>query len=354
MRYTKNRQLMKNFFFLFLFSAVLFSCQKNTKVETVERAFYYWKNDTSLNYQDAEKLKSLEVQKMYVKYFEIDYNEAMGNFPFAKNNHISYELSDFKDLTIIPTIYIKNEIFKFNTEKTLDVLADNIVFLVDKYNKEITSATTNTEIQIDCDWTASTKDKYFYLLNKIKEISKREISCTLRLYPYKYPDKMGVPPVDKVTLMCYNLIKPLSQKEKNSILDFDELKLYLDKERSYPKHVDVALPIFFWAHLYQGNQFTEVLKLNAKDLKGFTKPLRPMWYEVTADTVMGYSTYLRKGDKIKCEEVSPETLSKTIEIIKKNVALDKSITVSLFHIDNQVLNQYTNEELSSFFDSFIK
>lgn len=345
---------MKKLVILLLFVVCLLSCQNNDKVATVDRAFYYWKNDTSLNYQDAERLNSLQVRKMYVKYFEIDYNEAMGNFPFAKNNQINYELNDFKDLNIIPTIYIKNEIFKFNTEKSLDGLADNIVFLIDKYSKEITNATTNTEIQIDCDWTASTKVKYFYLLTKIKEISKREISCTLRLYPYKYPDKMGIPPVDKVTLMCYNLIKPLSQKEKNSILDFDELKLYLDKERAYPKHVDVALPIFFWSHLYQGNQFTEVLKLNAKDLKGFTKPLRSMWYEVTTDTVIGYSTYLRKGDKIKCEEVLPETLSKTIDLIKRNVALDKSITVSLFHIDNQVLNQYSNEELSAFYDSFTK
>lgn len=346
---------MKKLVFLLLIVTFFFSCKTENKVEHVERAFYYWKNDSSLNYQDAERVNSLKVNKLYVKYFEIDYNDAMGNFPFAKNNNINYEVNNIQDLTIIPTIYVKNEIFKFNTEKTLDVLADNIVFLVDKYNKEIDEkVVTNTEIQIDCDWTASTKDKYFYLLKKIKEISKREISCTLRLYPYKYPDKMGVPPVDKVTLMCYNLIKPLSEKEKNSILDYDELKLYLDTERTYPVHTDIALPIFFWSHLYQANQFTEVLKLNSKQVQGFAKPLRPMWYEVTKDTVIDYDTYLRKGDKIKCEEVSAETLNKTIALIKKNVALDATTTISLFHIDNDVLNQYSNEELSAFFDSFSK
>ena len=346
---------MKKLLFLLSVSACFFSCKTENKVEHVERAFYYWKNDSSLNYQDAERVNRLNVNKLYVKYFEIDYNDAMGNFPFAKNNNINYEVNNIQDLTIIPTIYVKNEIFKFNTEKTLDVLADNIVFLVDKYNKEIDEKViTNKEIQIDCDWTASTKDKYFYLLKKIKEISKREISCTLRLYPYKYPDKMGVPPVDKVTLMCYNLIKPLSEKEKNSILDYDELKLYLDKERTYPIHTDIALPIFFWSHLYQANQFTEVLKLNSKQVQVFAKPLRPLWYEVTKDTVIDYDTYLRKGDKIKCEEVSVETLNKTIALIKKNVALDATTTISLFHIDNDVLNQYSNEEISAFFDSFSK
>lgn len=346
---------MKKIVLFGLFLLGLYSCKNENSVQNVARAFYYWKNDTSLNYQDVQRLNELQVKKVYVKYFEIDYNEAMGNFPFAKNNRISYQVEGIEGLNIIPTVYIKNEIFKFNSEKDLDILADNIVFLIDKYNKELSQkAVTDKEIQIDCDWTASTKDKYFYLLKKIKAISKREISCTLRLYPYKYPEKMGIPPVDKVTLMCYNLIKPLSQKDKNSILDYDELKLYLDKKRTYPKHIDIALPIFFWSHLYQGNQFTQVLKMNSDDLKGFTKPLKPMWYEVIKDTIVDYSNYIRKGDKIKCEEVSPETIEKTIALIMKNVTLEKEITVSFFHIDNEVLNQYPNEELSDFYDSFTK
>ena len=44
-----------------------------------------------------------------------------------------------------------------------------IVFLIDKYSKERFSNIDNgnfKEIQIDCDWTKSTKDKYFYLLKK--------------------------------------------------------------------------------------------------------------------------------------------------------------------------------------------
>lgn len=346
---------MKRQLFLVLLTFFLFSCKKESKVENVERAFYYWKNDSYLENPDVERLKALKAQKLYVKYFEIDYNEAMGNFPFAKNRFRSYEINKIAGLNIIPTIYIKNEIFKFNTPKDLDVLADNIVFLIDKFNKDISEyVVANKEIQIDCDWTASTKEKYFYLLKKIKEISKREISCTLRLYPYKYPEKMGVPPVDKVTLMCYNLIKPLSEKEKNSILDYDEFKLYLDKPKTYPKHIDIALPIFFWSQLYQSNQFTEVLKLNSNDLKKFAKPLRPMWYEVTKDTVINSSTFIRVGDKIKCEEVSKKTLRKTIQLIKENVALDATVTVSFFHIDNEGLNQYPNEVLSGFYDSFTK
>ena len=120
------------------------------------------------------------------------------------------------------------------------------------------------EIQIDCDWTKYSKEKYFYLLKKIKELSDKKLSCTLRLYPYKYPDIMGVPPVDKATLMCYNLIKPLSQQNKNSILDIEELKKYLNEKKSSPLHLDIVLPTFYWTQLYQNNQFVQLLGLTLK------------------------------------------------------------------------------------------
>jgi hypothetical protein len=226
---------MKKILVLVWFSAFLFSCKNDNKVERVERAFYYWKGN-SLGQENLGQIKKLKLNKLYVKLFEVDYSEARGNFPFEKNRPRYYDFKELDSLEVVPTIYIKNGIFQYNDEKSLDKLADNIVFLINKYSTEVDYSDRKeqvfnyNEIQIDCDWTKSTKDKYFYLLKKIKVLSKKELSCTLRLYPYKYPDIMGVPPVDKATLMCYNLIKPLSQKDKNSILDIEELKKYLEQK----------------------------------------------------------------------------------------------------------------------------
>jgi len=352
---TKNTISMKKILLLGMLSVFLFSCKNDNKVEHVERAFYYWKSDGSFDADTRKNLNNTKVTKLYVKYFEVDYSETMGNFPYDKTNIDRYSVDNFIDLKIVPTVFIKNEIFQFNQFKDLDRLADNIVFLVDKYNKEkLEKVTIENEIQIDCDWTKSTKDKYFYLLKKIKELSKREISCTLRLYPYKYSNIMGVPPVDKATLMCYNLIKPLTNKDKNSILDYDELKLYLDQKRTYPMHLDVALPVFYWTQLYHDNQFAGLIDLNTANIASFTKPIKPMWYEVTKDTTFGYSDYYRIGDQMKCEEVSTETINKAIALIKKNVSLDKNTTITLFHIDYGTFNKYKNEEISNFYDSFTK
>ncbi len=347
---------MKKIILIVLISAFYFSCSnKENRVENVEKAFYYWKSNGYYDNQINAKISKSGVKKIYFKLFEVDYNEAMGNFPFEKNQPNEYDFRDLDSLMIVPTIFVKNEIFQYNDEKSLDKLADNIVFLVDKYHKgNEKSIFEYSEIQIDCDWTKSSKNKYFYLLKKIKDLSGKQISCTLRLYPYKYPDIMGVPPADKAMLMCYNLIKPLSNKNKNSILDMEELKSYLNERRSYPIHLDIALPVFYWTQWYQNNRFSGLLNIGTADISGFTKEIKPMWYEVTHDTTYNYDSYFKKGDQIKCEEVSAATIKEAISIIKANVELDQNTTISLFHLDNSTFNKYSDEEISSFYSSFSK
>lgn len=349
---------MKNIILLGFTICLLLGCSnKENKVKNIERAFYYWKKGSSFDNESVRELNKLQVKKIYYKFFEVDYNEAMGNFPYQKNSPDQYTFRELDSVSIVPTIFIKNEIFQYNDEKSLDKLADNIVFLVDKYCKgryDHKDFFEFSEIQIDCDWTKSTKDKYFYLLKKIKEVSKKQISCTLRLYPYKYPEIMGVPPVDKAMLMCYNLIKPLSEKEKNSILDLNELKTYLNKKRSYPVHLDIALPVFYWTQWYQNNRFAGLLSINSADIATFAKPLKPLWYEVTKDTTLQYQYYFKKGDQIKCEEVDSKIINEGISIIKENVELDKNTTISLFHLDDSTFKKYNHEEVSGFYSSFSK
>lgn len=344
---------------LLVISSIFISCNNSHTVNKVERAFYFWKINY-LEQDDIGQLKKLKINKLYIKLFEVDYNEAQGNFPYEKNRSDGYALDRLDSVWVVPTIYIKNEIFRFNDEKSLDKLADNIVYLIEKYSSENGFTRRKekifdyNEIQIDCDWTKSSKDKYFYLLKKIKELSKKEISCTLRLYPYKYPDIMGVPPVDKATLMCYNLIKPLTEHSKNSILDIDELKKYLNKKSKYPVHLDIALPVFYWTQLYQNNTFIQLLDLSTKEVQSFAKPVNRFWYQVERDTSINAEIYLKAGDQLKCEDVSAGTINQAIEIIKKNVVFDRNTTICLFDLDRSTYIQYTDEEITHFYNSFVR
>ncbi|GEN77269.1 hypothetical protein [Chryseobacterium hagamense] len=339
-------------FLLFLFIAS--SCEN--KVEQVHNAFYYWKTDSSPSGYNHEKniLTDQHIKKLYVKFFEVDYSDAMGNYPVSKT---AFSLNSYCDENIstpyevIPTVYIRNIVFQKSSENELDQLADNVNFLINKYTNEKLDSLKVSEIQIDCDWTASTRKNYFYFLKKLKPVSQKEISVTLRLYPFKYPDKMGVPPVDKVTLMCYNLINPLTDPSKNSILDLKELQSYLVPGKKYPLHLDVALPVYSWMQVYQNNKFTGIL-YDVNTIKPYLKKIKPLWYEVRKDTVIDYKTYLRVGDKVKYEEITADKIYQAIALIKKNVKLDKEITVTLFHLDENQLENYTDEEINHFYSNF--
>jgi hypothetical protein len=358
-------RLLIRYIIIALFVITTVSCKKHEF--KIERAFYYWKNsEYSLNKIELNCLKNNRIQKLYVKFFEVDSDPVIGYVPTAKTElHIyHYYFSESNDsllcytmttLEIIPTVFIRNKAL-FNVSKgSLDTLADNISFLVNKYYYKYigNSHTGFREIQIDCDWTEGTKDNYFYLLRMIKAISNKSVSCTLRLYPYKYRDKMGVPPVDKAVLMCYNLTNPLTNENSNSIISTIELKKYLSKTKPYPLHIDFALPIFSWMQVYKNNQFAGIINPENHELDSLMKPIKHLWYEVTKDKELD-NIYLREGDKIKSEEVTTSAVSEAILLLKKYVPFDNNETIILFHLDANNINKFDNEAISSFFADFSK
>jgi hypothetical protein len=208
-----------------------------------------------------------------------------------------------------------------------------------------------SEIQIDCDWTAKTKEKYFYLLAAIKKLSGKSLSCTLRLYPYKYPELMGVPPVDKAMLMCYNLIGPFESENENSILSANELEKYLKGVKKYPLHLDIALPVFSWMQVYHDDKFAGIISEGEIDVTKDLEEIKPLWYEVRADQLVR-DVYLREGDKIKFEEVKEETITEAIALLKENIAFSDTVTVTFFHLDETALKKYPHETIDGFYAGF--
>ncbi|MGC4039244.1 MAG: hypothetical protein QM710_00180 [Flavobacterium sp.] len=333
------------------------ACQKRDKIEDTERAFYYWKSDQSgLDAKEQSLLDTLKIKKLYIKFFEVKYDATMGNIPFAKTGFDGYYYRNpdkpKPTLNLIPTVFIKNDVFLKSSRSELDTLANNVSHLVSKfYGEKFNEYKKYTEIQIDCDWTLKSKDSYFYFLKKMTQVSGKKLSCTLRLYPYKYRTKMGIPPVSSATLMCYNLIQPFSENSKNSILDIKELESYLTTDEKYPIHLDVALPVFSWAHHYQYDAFKEFVKLDKDFLKKACDKKSELWYEVKKDTSIGNS-YFRVGDKIKYEDVSQYKVNEAIKALKSKVKFDKKITVTFFHLDSSLVKKYNYETLNRFYTSF--
>ncbi|MBK1894331.1 hypothetical protein [Chryseobacterium paridis] len=314
-----------------LFLILLTSCSEK---ERHPHTFYYWKTKLSLDEKEKKALDKASVPYLYTRFFDI--NKVDGRFqPVAV---ITNDKSFQTDKQIVPTIFITNQTFLNISEQEIQFLAKSIHHLI---QKKITDyhLKANQEIQIDCDWTAGTRDDYFKFLKELGKISGKGVNCTLRLHQVKDKEVMGIPPVEKVYLMCYSTSSPLATSDKNSILDVNILKSYLSKLEDYPiKNIEVALPIYSWGivtnHL---GKHKLINALSQSDLNNSNfKKVSTHEIEILKDGFY-FGSYLNKGFKIKVEEITNEQLSDVISFLDKKIP---QFNIIYYQLDSKfVINQ---------------
>lgn len=331
---------------------VILSCQEQ-KQEQI-RAVYFWRSaDKVLSKAEKEFLVAQDVKRIYVKAFEVDFDKNKVVSPISKNRLAVGQLG--QNVEIVPTIFIRHEVFKNRNNDAIDSLANQVFRYLCNMdfgfeNLGSTSKNATREIQLDCDWTSTTKDAFFQFVRTFRTISGAKLSCTLRLYPYKYPQNMGVPPVDRVMLMCYNLLEPLNSPQKNTILDIDELKSYINKQNTYPLPIDLALPLYSWIQIYQYGKFSglsydlDILQTQA------VRKINDLWYEVLEDTYLG-EQFIRAGDRLKVEIIDKQTVESAIAVLLKHFDWKHS-TISFFHLDEYQLKSFEADEIAHFYSRF--
>ncbi|WP_411811399.1 hypothetical protein ACLB9Y_16005 [Chryseobacterium scophthalmum] len=292
-------------------------------------SFYYWKTHLKLNEIEKKSLSESTNQFLYTRFFDVD---KVGE-KFQPVAVITKDNSFETDKQIVPTVFITNQTFLHIKKEEIHFLAESIHQLIQKKAQDY-QLKINNEIQIDCDWTAGTKDDYFEFLKQLKKISQKEITCTLRLHQMKDKNLTGIPPVEKVYLMCYSTSSPLENSDKNSILDLNIMKSYLSKLEDYPiKKIEVALPIYSWGivtnHL---GKHKLINALSAKDLDNPDfKKISDTEIEILKDGFY-FGNFLNKGFKIKVEEISPEQLNSAIEFLDKKIS---SYNIIYYQLDGK-------------------
>jgi hypothetical protein len=303
---------MKVLRFLFLF-VFMFSCSKK---ENHDYTFYYWKTKLALDKTEKEVLNKATTPYLYTRFFDID----KINGKFQPIGAITKDKSFETDKQIVPTVFVTNRTLLKITDQEIKFLAESINTLIQKKISEYHFKTSN-EIQIDCDWTAGTRDDYFKFLKVLKKISGKEITCTLRLHQVKDKAQTGIPPVEKVYLMCYSTSSPMENSDKNSILDVNTLKSYLSKIDDYPiKKIEVALPIYSWGIVtnYLGKHKL-INALSEKDLVNPNfKKISDTEIEIQKDGFY-FGNYLNKGFRIKVEEISDEQIQQVVDFLDKKI-----------------------------------
>lgn len=278
--------------------------------------FYYWKTKLALNSQEKQVLYKASVPFLYTRFFDIDKSGGK----FLPVGVVTKDKSFNPNQKIVPVVFITNRTFLYIQKDEITFLARHINNLLQRKISEY-NLKTAPEIQIDCDWTAGTRDDYFSFLKELKKIAGKEISCTLRLHQVKDKAQTGIPPVGKVYLMCYSTSSPLENSDKNSILDVNTLKSYLSTINDYPlKKIEVALPIYSWGIVtnYLGKHKL-INALSEKDLENSNfKKISQAEYEVLKDGFY-FGSYMNKGFRIKIETVSDEQLKEVIDFLDKKI-----------------------------------
>jgi len=254
------------------------------------------------------------VKTLYVRYFDIDISAdgAMAT-PVSP---IQFDTASLSNLQIIPVVYIKNRVFEKSDSARVSSLAAHVYQLVSDINKSINKSIN--EIQFDCDWTDSTKAKYFFFLEKYRSISKQIISATIRLHQVKYKNRTGIPLVDFGVLMYYNMGE-INSTEINSVYDKNTASRYVQSLKTYPLKLDIALPIFSWSMLIREGRVVKLLnKMNFSHFENdsnFTLVKRNFFETKHACFHGGY--YFKGNDIVKIESVQENELLEIAEQINK-------------------------------------
>ncbi len=317
----------------------------------VNRSFYYWKTAYKPTNFELDALQHLAIQKIYIRLFDLEWNTtAQTVYPLAV-----LRMRPVADTTtqFVPVIFI--------TQATLSHLqhnTDNIAARISSLAEVVCSESgiRAAELQIDCDWTANTREAYFALLTALKKqpfLAGKELSCTIRMHQIKYTTSSGIPPVSHGVLMCYNMGNTRKYGDHNSILDVATARKYLGGTGTYPLHLNIALPLFSWSVLFREKRFVGILREVTPEMiagnSAFLKASGNL-YQCLRDTVWNGYTLLR-NDMVRTESTTVRDLNELAGYTSGLLPND-SVDVIYFSCDSLTLSKYSLHDLETVFDHY--
>lgn len=336
-------------FLLFLLACSLcFACRTRQRRQ-IRPAFYFWQTVYRPDSATLACLDAVQCQALYLKIFDIGVDAAAGGIqPYSRL--LLGDTAGLRGRTLIPCIFITNQVFE-------KIPAGQIEWLAGKISAALRDHPLydwlgpGYELQIDCDWTAGTAAAFFQFLRRLRQQlpAGTRLSATIRLHQYKYPDRTGVPPVDRGMLMFYNTGNIDDPEERNSIFDLEEARGYLKgAPPRYPLPLDVALPIFSWSLVYRDGALWKIipgLQPGALADTAFFEPeaaqsaaaARPVW--TVLQSTLRDGQYLRPGDQIRWEALSPAQLRDAAGLAAQfDLAADAR--AAFFHLDTASIRRF--------------
>lgn len=328
--------------YLTLFILFFVGCSSVDKKHK-QTSFYYWKQNFNLVNAEREALNDLGISQIYLKFFDIHKSSNSAASVIAP---IQFSSSLPTDVSVVPTVFITNQtLLRYPKDSIIHLskIVHNNIQSIIKDNK----ITKVSGIQLDCDWSPSTQQKYFILLERLKKLNRSiEISATIRLHQIKFYKKTGVPPVDRGMLMFYNMDDVTNSETNNSILDLKVARQYMYNFDEYPLPLDVALPLFQWGVLRRRGRVVQLINhLDAAHLadSAFVSLDNGDFEAIQSHYLKGF--YIYKGDQIRLERVSISDLQASAELLQGHLRSDTLLRVAYYHLDSTILSRYNLADL---------
>lgn len=334
----------------------LASCKDKASTGTDFNGIYYWRTTFSPNDYEKEFLKKHDVQRLYIKFFDvgIDWDTKTDEF-IAPVATIQFNDSIMPGVEVVPTIYITTSAIEEMQLKE-EEYAEKIVKRVNAMCRR--NSIEYKELQLDCDWTKHTQNYFYKLCEEIKPLldSTQKLSSTIRLHQLAQTP----PPVDKGVLMVYNTGNLKQLSTENSIFSLKDIEPYLRDNRlaDYQLPLDVAYPAYGWSLVFRPiwgkdtHQFSRIIRRT--DFSPYTQLNKTgkNIYEVSETTNLadeeGGWDWVDEGDIIKVERPNAKEILEVKKLIDRQLA-GKPHSNILYHLDESQLSHYSSNDINKIY-----
>ncbi len=332
-------------FLLFVSGILLTSCKDPHPI-----SFYHWRTGFAPVLQEKQYLEEIPAPKVYIRAFDLawdPYKETERQLSYMKIKPDSLKYIE----EVVLVVFMTNETIRNMSEAQLPALAARTAFLLNRTRIMFANSTTIKleELQIDCDWTLKSKDKYFtfleYMREEARKIGFRKLSATVRLHQVAFEEEAGIPPVDNGVLMFYNMQDAEDPLGRYSLLQGEALAKPLEKLSEYPLHLDVALPLSGWGIQLRDTRAIQIIpNLDREILEAAQCCSLKEESTYRVDSAMYVNNvYVVKGDEIQVEGADLAEVKKAAALLSDE--MNEEYRLIFFHLDRALLENLSMEEL---------
>ncbi len=281
------------------------------------RSVYYWNTVFNIDSMKLDFIARHGISKMYVRYFDVVPGKAGGEA--RPNATIRFDsIPPLRNIEIVPTVFILPTALAGDP----GTLARKILRRVKQMN-ETHGLGPVRELQIDCDWTTSTRQPFFRFMELLKKDANAEgiaLSSTIRLHQLAAPP----PPADRGVLMVYNTGDLRDFDKRYPILDPEDVLPYLKHLDGFDLPLASAYPIYRWDIVFRDKKFIDIQHYPGE------MPVLP-------------------SDTIVARETPPEHILGCRREIEKRRP-DCASEIILFDLNNFNIQRYDSETFEKFYN----